>query len=94
MCMAQQHARRPGCCLFYAQEHSWAMAPKTVTPASALRHPSFQSSTGPRKCRTASTQSSSGPVSDIAVLVHSSTRPIDAEQNDIPAINMLFDVHK
>jgi hypothetical protein len=32
--------------------HRWASAPRKLTPASALRHPSFQSGTGPKKCRT------------------------------------------
>ncbi len=48
--------------------HSWASASRKLTAASAFRHPLFQSSTGPKKCRTASAWSSTGSVLALFVL--------------------------
>jgi hypothetical protein len=40
--------------------HSWASALRKLTPASTFRHQSFQSSTGPKKCRIALAWSGTG----------------------------------
>jgi hypothetical protein len=40
--------------------HRWASASRKLTPASAFRHLSSQSGTGPNKCRTASLYSGTG----------------------------------
>ncbi len=45
-----------------SNDHSWTSASRKLTTASAFRHPLFQSSTGPKKCRTASAWFGTGSV--------------------------------
>jgi hypothetical protein len=68
----------------YSYMHRWALASRKPTPASAFRHPSSQSGTGPSKCRTASLYSGTGQ--GPASLVFSSPVPDhpDVGQSGIP----------
>jgi hypothetical protein len=61
--------------------HRWASASRKLTPASAFRHPSSQSDTGPKKCRTASLYSGTGQVFSSPVPDHP-----DVGQSGIPVV--------
>jgi hypothetical protein len=71
-----------------ANYHRWASASVKLTPASAFRHPSSQSGTAVKKCRTASFYSGTGSVS--ASLVFFSPVPdcLDAGQSGIPVVSI------
>jgi hypothetical protein len=74
------------CASLLPSVHRWASASKKLTPASAFRHPSSQSGTGPKKCRTAQLNFGTGlfPVS----LIFLSPVPDypDAGHSGIPAL--------
>jgi hypothetical protein len=57
-------------------------------PASAFRHPSFQSDTGPKKCQTASFYSSTGPVPASLAFLSPVPDLLDAKQSGIPVVSV------
>jgi hypothetical protein len=71
--------------------HSWASASRKLTPASAFRHPSSQSGTGSKKCRTASFCSGTGHVPTSLVVSSPVPDRLDAGQSGIPAFSNKVD---